>query len=435
VVAETLYKEDEKDFGTHGGRIVMDSNGIKYEETTVPYGVVPESANPRWVDDGDKEYLVCDILLWTGRYEDLEILLNDEEKTRPQSMEIKIDSSFLDDDGYEIIEDFDFSALTILGSDVEPCFEDAKVKMYELDEFKVLYREMIEAYSKISTEGGKNLDTDNKKEEFVEEEEVLESDTPLEVDKDDFVDEKEDGKDMKKEKEEKYELSYRDKMDILCESLKEKYSSDEEYVWVFDFTDTHVDYEKSVYGEEGYEQGYYRAPYTINEESKEAMIDFEQEEEMVMELITKSEKEEIDSSRQMALDKLNEKIESLESDLEQFTEDNKSLKAELEEEKKFRLAIEEEEKKEKIDNVLKSFEKLLSKNPEFEVLKDKGYELEIDELQKQCYILVGKDSFEKNVGKINKDDTKVYTQKDYSLDNKDDDEDIISKISKDYTKK
>ena len=261
------------------------------------------------------------------------------------------------------------------------------------------------------------------------------SDTPLEVDKDDFVDEKEDGKDMKKDEKEKYELSYRDKMDILCESLKEKYSSDEEYVWVFDFTDTHVDYEKSVYGEEGYEQGYYRAPYTINEESKEAMIDFEQEEEMVMELITKSEKEEIDSSRQMALDKLNEKIESLESDLEQFTEDNKSLKAELEEEKKFRLAIEEEEKKEKIDNVLKSFEKLLSKNPEFEVLKDKGYELEIDELQKQCYILVGKDSFEKNVGKINKDDTKVYTQKDYSLDNKDDDEDIISKISKDYTKK
>jgi len=242
VVAETIYKEDDdKDFGTHGGRIIMDSNGIKYEETTVPYGVVPESANPRWVDDGDKEYLVCDILLWTGRYEDLEILLDDEEKSRPQSMEIKIDSSFIDEDGYEVIEDFDFSALTILGSDVEPCFEDAKVKMYELDDFKALYNEMIEAYSKISMKGGKDLDETTKKD--------MSKPSPDEEIIEDF-DKDEGEEDMTKEKEEKFELSYKDKWDILYNAL----STDEDsYVWVLDFTNSYVDYEIDTFENDTYE--------------------------------------------------------------------------------------------------------------------------------------------------------------------------------------
>jgi len=423
VVAETIYKEDDdKDFGTHGGRIIMDSNGIKYEETTVPYGVVPESANPRWVDDGDKEYLVCDILLWTGRYEDLEILLDDEEKSRPQSMEIKIDSSFIDEDGYEVIEDFDFSALTILGSDVEPCFEDAKVKMYELDDFKALYNEMIEAYSKISMKGGKDLDETTKKD--------MSKPSPDEEIIEDF-DKDEGEEDMTKEKEEKFELSYKDKWDILYNAL----STDEDsYVWVLDFTNSYVDYEIDTFENDTYEYKLYRASYELNEETKEVNIDFENQEELFRELVTKSEKETIESNRQMALDTLNEKIDKLEEQVEDFTTKNDELKSELEKEKSFRLEIEEEERKEKIENVLKSFEKLLSKNPEFAALKDKAFDLELDEIEKECYILIGKENFEKNGGKL-KDDTKVYTKKNYDLEgSSDDEEDINKKIIKDYTK-
>lgn len=430
VVAEVLYKEDDedKDFGTHGGRLIMDSNGIRYEETTIPYGVVPESANPRWVEDGEKEYLVCDVLLWTGRYEDLDILLDDDNKSRPQSMEIKIGSSFVDDDGYEVIEDFNFSALTILGSDVEPCFEDARVQMYELDEFKALYNEMLEKY-KMFTKGGESLD---KEKDVVVTEEDFEKDDEL---KNDEIDEN--------KKEEEFELSYRDKMEILFKALPEKVDTEEMYksYYILDFTDTYVDYEIDIYSNQGYENELYRANYTINE-NNEAIIDFENQEELVRTLITKSEKEELENSRQMALDKLNDKIETLNADLEEFMTENENLKTEkseledkLEKEKEFRLEIEKQERIEKVDKMLDSFEKLLSNNPEFSALKDRAYDLELDELEKQCYIIVGKDSFEKS-GSKTKNEKKAYTQKNYTIDDnlEDNEEDIVIKIKKDYTK-
>jgi hypothetical protein len=343
-------------------------------------------------------------------------------------MEIKIGSSFVDDDGYEVIEDFNFSALTILGSDVEPCFEDARVQMYELDEFKALYNEMLEKY-KMFTKGGESLD---KEKDVVVTEEDFEKDDEL---KNDEIDEN--------KKEEEFELSYRDKMEILFKALPEKVDNEEMYksYYILDFTDTYVDYEIDIYSNQGYENELYRANYTMNE-NNEAIIDFENQEELVRTLITKSEKEELENSRQMALDKLNDKLETLNADLEEFMTENENLKTEkseledkLEKEKEFRLEIEKQERIEKVDKMLDSFEKLLSNNPEFSALKDRAYDLELDELEKQCYIIVGKDSFEKS-GSKTKNEKKAYTQKNYTIDDnlEDNEEDIVIKIKKDYTK-
>jgi len=155
VVAEVLHREgDDKDFGSHGGKIIIDSTGVKYEQTTVPYGVVPESANPRWINYNGKEYLECDVILWTGRYEDLNILVEDVNKKRPHSMEITVNSSEIGNDGYEYVSDFSFSALTILGSEVEPCFEDSAVSLYSNNNFNSRFEEMMNAYSKINKNGG-----------------------------------------------------------------------------------------------------------------------------------------------------------------------------------------------------------------------------------------------------------------------------------------
>jgi hypothetical protein len=523
VIAEVLYKEGEdKDFGTHGGRLVIDSNGARIEQTTVPYGVVPESCNPRWVEEGDKEYLVCDVFLWTGRYDDLEILLNDEEKQRPQSMEIMIGSSYIDDDEYEVIEDFSFSALTILGADVEPCFEDARVKMYERDIFKEEYEKLFNLYNKINKEGGENLVDDNKK--FVSEEDLM-SEPPLKVDKskdalsmnewgdvdkselvknvmkaenfksiaDDVYmlleegweegtegackypvmelkedtlvynryglasalayakgedetsvvskveeimdkldineEEEEDGENMTKENEGNFELSYKDKMDILYGELEKEGS----YVWIFDFTDTKVDYEIDSYSEEnGYEQKMYRAPYELNVETKEVTIDFENQEELFVEIITKAEKEEIESNRKMALDNLKEEIKELKADLDEHTKENEKLQSELDKEKQFRLDFEEAKRKEKIDGLIDSFEEVLGDEPEFSAIKDKAYEMKYDEIENACYILIGKANFSKKKSK--KDDKKAYTS--LNLDNKDfDKENIADKIEQEYKNK
>lgn len=134
------YSEVNGDFKGHGGKIDLDS--YKYVHTTKPYGVVPESAKFSWEEvkgkDGSiREYLAIDgCYLWTGRYEEAYNIIDN---GKGQSMEIEVvDGNWNESQEAYQINDFVFSALCILGDDVEPAFEDANITVYsfEEDEFK-----------------------------------------------------------------------------------------------------------------------------------------------------------------------------------------------------------------------------------------------------------------------------------------------------------
>lgn len=165
VIGEFIEKKE--DFGSHGGKIEIKDDEIKFIQTTVPYGVVPESCKPRWEilkdkNGIEKEYLTVDVILWTGRYSELEALVRED---RPQSMEINVLDGQWSQDGVYMIEKFQFSALCILGSDVEPCFESSKIMAYSVDEFKSSLSELMKEYKKYISEGdlegGEMLDTLN----------------------------------------------------------------------------------------------------------------------------------------------------------------------------------------------------------------------------------------------------------------------------------
>lgn len=141
------FSEENLDYKGHGGAIDLDS--YKYIHTTKPYGVVPESATYEWEEvrgnDGNtREYLVISgCYLWTGRYEEAFSVV---EKGKGQSMEIKVTNGRWDEsqDAYQI-DNFIFSALCILGDDVEPAFEDSKITAYsfEKDSFKQEFTQML----------------------------------------------------------------------------------------------------------------------------------------------------------------------------------------------------------------------------------------------------------------------------------------------------
>lgn len=162
IVGEWIYKldgTDEQTWGSHGGRVIIDDKGIRFEQTTKPFGFVTKEAadNATWVTITEKnghtqkEYLkLSGCILWSERYEESKTILDD---NYGQSMEIEFKRGHYREDHYYEAEEFIFSALCILGTDVEPCFESACIgRHYELDSFKKEFSLMLGEYKKIEDE-------------------------------------------------------------------------------------------------------------------------------------------------------------------------------------------------------------------------------------------------------------------------------------------
>lgn len=130
------YNEEIGDFEDHGQELIINRNGIKMITKTVPYGAVSEDGPIVWQEFADadgviREYLVCNGYLWTGRYPQLQSVL---EHNKGQSMEFFPDSILGDwakfdneEEEFFIFNEANISALCILGDDVEPCFEGASI--------------------------------------------------------------------------------------------------------------------------------------------------------------------------------------------------------------------------------------------------------------------------------------------------------------------
>lgn len=175
IVGEYIYLDDgSQDFGSHGGKIIISDKGIKFEDTTKPYGFITKDAvdNAKWVTISEKnsidrhEYLeLKGCIVWEKRYEEVSALLD---KNYGQSMEITIlsDSGY-DSDGYLNITEMNFSAACILGSnpdgsDVIPCFESACIgRHYELDSFKKEFSLMLDEYKKFNESDGTTVTVQN----------------------------------------------------------------------------------------------------------------------------------------------------------------------------------------------------------------------------------------------------------------------------------
>lgn len=176
------WLEKEGNFGGHDVLFETKGNKCVIKDTTIPYGFVPQDANPRWeaVEDeygNIKNYYTADVILWKERFpEQVEFI---EKKKINQSMEISVlDGDW--DNRYEYfdIDEFQFSALCLLGrdrdgdvkgeNDVEPCFEDADVSIGNFGlskEFKAELHNMKEIYQSI----GKEEMLDMKKDKFEDE--------------------------------------------------------------------------------------------------------------------------------------------------------------------------------------------------------------------------------------------------------------------------
>ena len=258
------YREQAEDFGDHGDQVVIDGDGFHFNCLTKPYGFVAPDAKvwfQEFEDTDDfgnvvtREYLMTTGYLWTGQFEEAKRVLT---KGNNQSMELEeqsLDGYWSTDvkSGFDffIINDATFSKLCLLGEDVEPCFEGARVTTPQVSntfskresDFKTtlfsMMKELKFALERRNTmENVENnleqvtaviTDTEFKKQE--DEVKETENDTEKKSDTEskesdteskDSPQENKDDKDKEEEKK-KYELQYAE-LQKSYEALSEKYS-------------------------------------------------------------------------------------------------------------------------------------------------------------------------------------------------------------------
>jgi len=153
------WLSDKQNFGGHDVAIEWQGNTLVLKDKTVPYGVVKENHNAQWVELDDNgvihRYLQADVVLWAGRYPDqIQKVIDDGVN---QSMEISVNDFSIKENGNFQINSFEYSALCLLGRDVdenglvgsdnvEPCFEQASVVVnkYNFNEqFKTQFNNLL----------------------------------------------------------------------------------------------------------------------------------------------------------------------------------------------------------------------------------------------------------------------------------------------------
>lgn len=417
------YKKEKGDMGSHGGRIEITDEGIEWIQTTVPYGCVPskEDANVQWetitLDDGtEKEYLTCDVYLWSGRYPELEKTITEYSN---QSMELNVldgnwkklkdEKTGLYSDAYEIKE-FNFSSLCLLGQDVIPCFEGAKVVSYSLDkdEFKSQFAELLKEIKEFSLqnqdsnevdhidnalEGGEDDMTNENKEEVVV------------VDEDTIIDETAEETSIKQNAEFEAEAETETDLETEDESESEEETVDSN---TENFELSHDDIRSRIYqvlnpiGEDGYHEWnywimevfqtycivsdeknadtYYKINYSIDGEN--VSVDLDNKTQIYLTWLTQEEKDKVEAETF----EINTKLETLEKENKELSE--------------FKLSLDRAEKLELFEDI-----KDLSED-DVQDLKEKIDTYSKDELEKELIFRWGKKKIEFEKLQKNKEGSK-----------------------------
>lgn len=359
------YSVENEDFKGHGGSI--DLNSYKYIHTTKPYGFVPESATYEWEEvktrDGSREYLTIDgCYLWTGRYEEAYSII---EKGKGQSMEIEVTEGAWDEsqEAYQI-DNFNFSALCVLGDDVEPAFEDANITAYSLDRdsFKQEFSQMLEEL-KLSQEGEVN--------------------------------------DMLKDLLKKYSLKVED---LTAKGINfNEISEDELEAKIIEVFEIQVEGEPTPEGEGEPES------VVVEGEPVEPVIEAQQEQEPVVEgegdgePVVEAQPEVQPEPEQEPTVDLSEKVTTLESDLATAQQTITDLTNEVEELREFKLNAQKAEHSTKVEELFNNFQLTEEDVKDLDI-----HEFSLEEIEEKCYAIIGrKMATKKNFSKAKDDNVSI----------------------------
>ena len=375
VVGHLIRKEDGTYYmGSHDYTITED---WELKSITVPYGVVVEDS----FDYEDVEefgetvtYLTANIILWTGRYEDLNSAIYSDDFYFNQSMEInpKQWRNYKEDSNYTDIVDYSFSALCLLGKadsestnghtdeneHSEPCFISASVIPIEFSksEFAEAMNEMKEKLSFCLKNQSSTTVTD----------------VTMEVD----IDKNNGGSTMAEEI--KNEVVDEVTETVVEETLEETVENTVEDV-----------------AEEVVEETTDETTEEIVDETVEEHKEDTPTEEVVEEATEETVVEESNEDYSVLYSELKEKYDALENEVVSLRE--------------YKQTKESEERKCAEDALFADYEETIGETEEFKSLKEKASEFSLDALKKECLCIVGMYSMTNKTKETNKSDSLKFS--------------------------
>ena len=375
VVGHLIRKEDGTYYmGSHDYTITED---WELKSITVPYGVVVEDS----FDYEDVEefgetvtYLTANIILWTGRYEDLNSAIYSDDFYFNQSMEInpKQWRNYKEDSNYTDIVDYSFSALCLLGKadsestnghtdeneHSEPCFISASVIPIEFSksEFAEAMNEMKEKLSFCLKNQSSTTVTD----------------VTMEVD----IDKNNGGSTMAEEI--KNEV-----VDEVTETVVEETLEEAVENTVEDVADEVVEETTDEATEEIVDE-------TVEENKEDTPT-----EEVVEETTEETVVEESNEDYSVLYSELKEKYDALENEVVSLRE--------------YKQTKESEERKCAEDALFADYEETIGETEEFKSLKEKSSEFSLDALKKECLCIVGMYSMTNKTKETNKPDSLKFS--------------------------
>lgn len=382
-------KEDENgnmDFGNHEKVIVKKGKQLYLRYEGHAYGVVPVENNARFEsrygEDGiEREYLVCDVLLW-NKFDDVIDIIKDGDGFKSQSMELFPPSikGYKNENEVFVFQEAQFEGLCLLGDDVTPAMISSTIEMFST--VKEDYQEMIAEFNTLfSAEKGETMDENqNEVVEPVVEEPV--ADTPVdggdvgefseeqaegeveaetesfakkdeeEADKEEDKDKEEEDEDEKKEKfTVQFELSHDDIRTGLYKALNEHETFGEGWYWIPQVFDNHFLVEMED------ENKMYKVNYVKHENA----VSIGEHQEVFKMVVTEDEKNGIEQHRAT--------IEQMQAELSQLQE--------------YKNGIEYAEKEDK----LKSFSHILDKES-YDTIHSNLKEFSMVDIEKEVGLFV-----------------------------------------------
>lgn len=431
ILANVVFEEDEEpDFGAHDMEIEEDKMNegeyrVIYKET--PVGIVPETNNYEMSEFNGRNYVFVDCFIFRGYGNYAEDIVERDQDIKI-SVEIIVDSYSYNNktNVYQII-DYRYKGITLLGKKYGTGMEHAmgtinSFSNTDIDKINLMSKEIENAISQtnISHNFGNKDDIDETRVKENVKKEVIDLDEKLKllegfglsVEGLDFAIEDLSIEDLKvkldelsakadEDREKDFALAEQFKEELIeklsVETIVSEWNSEYQYpkysyvdfdgekleVYVFDRQDW------KLYGFSFAKNG---DSVDINFESKaRKKVAFEDFDEGVstdfsIEGATKEIFEAITT-------KSKTDIETLQSEFDTYKESYKTAETEVEELRNFKKDKLSEEYETAVEEVFSNFEEKLAKVEEFKTLKENYSEMSTDEIQKECFAILGRQNF------------------------------------------